>query len=116
MVCHAGAPVAAVVHEGAVFAGCDQARGQAEGLQIDLVARRFVVEGETFAVMSDLAQPARVVVPAHRTRRRAGGARFARVGRAQRIVPEGVQDVCEYEFLVLLLVVDAEFGQRFQVR
>jgi hypothetical protein len=77
-----------------------------------LVAGRFVVERETLALMPDPGDtPGEVRVS--RRPRGCGKAPGRIVGWAERVLREGVQDVGDQQFLVLLLVIepDLEHGQ-----
>ena len=66
-------------------------------------------------VVTDLHEPALVFQHPHRTRRRHRHQRRLDVDRVDRVVEEHVLDVHEQQLLVLLLVVQAEHGQRGEV-
>ena len=110
-----GPPVAAVGDEGQVLAVGHRPRGELEGVAADAVARAFVVEGEAVAVVADRrCRPAGEGEPAQR---RAAGDRRQRPAVGDRPARSGLQrqhvlDVGEDQFLVLLLVVQAELDQR----
>ena len=63
-----GAAIAAIGDEGLVFAIADRTRGDAEGPQQHLVARRFIVEGKARSVMADPVDAAGMDVPFQRLR------------------------------------------------
>ena len=75
--------------------------------------RPFAIEGEAFAVVSDLHHAA--IEFAVRRRRAVGLADRNRagilVGRTQRVLREQMQDVGQQQFLMLLLVIAAELDQ-----
>ena len=73
-----------------------------------LMPRTFVIEGEPLAVMPDVHEPALEADPFHRPglSHMAGGRR--QVSRTRRIHRQGMLDVHEQQFLVLLLMMNAE--------
>ncbi|MCY1362233.1 hypothetical protein D9M69_489380 [compost metagenome] len=110
----AGGLVAAVVDELEPLAVGDRVRAQRERLQVDLVARPLAVKGKALAAMADLDHAAVEADPVGR-RARVGDHRLGqlrRKGRPQRILREQVQDVGQQQFLVLLLMLQAERDQR----
>jgi len=72
---------------------------------------RLVVEVEPFATMTDVDDPARVVDPSELAShlRWSTGARV--VGRGEPVVRQHMLDVHQQQFLVLLLVVEAQLDQ-----
>ena len=80
-----------------------------EWLQIDLMARLFIVEREAFACMADRHHATIDGNAGHR----AGGAGWRlpswQYRRAIGMLREGVQDIDDKQFLVLLLVLQAKF-------
>src|SRR5207253_10484511 len=86
---------------------------QAERLEPELVARPLMVGREAGTGMSDLVEPAGKL---GRCRRRTLGrdGMWARrlVGRQQRIDREDVLDVHQDQFLMLLLVMQAQFDEQ----
>ena len=76
------------------------------------MARAFVVERETFSVMADQGDAAGMLVPKNPlvSRKRIGRRCFP-YRRPKRILEERVLDVGQQQFLVLLLVRDAQFDQ-----
>ncbi|CAM8770751.1 hypothetical protein NCM_01976 [Burkholderia pseudomallei] len=106
------ARVAAVVDECRVFAVGHEPLRDLVRMQHRPVARPFVVEREAAPVVADLDDADRPRQPAHRA------VRTPRVGRGRRIVAavrgqqrierERMQDVRQDQFLVLLLVMQAE--------
>ena len=95
-----------------------EAVGDAERLEVHLVARRLVVEGECsrVSVVPDLDEPARELEHLHRSGLGKRGRRRVDVERVDRVVEEHVLDVHEQELLVLLLVVQTEPDERRQRR
>jgi hypothetical protein len=108
--------IAAGLDECQVFAVRHQARGQFEGRDIAAVARQFVVEGKAAAIVADLDQAAVELEEGQRQRRRIRRHRIAIVGGCDRVVRQQVLDVGEYQFLVLLFVLQAERDQCGQRR
>ena len=77
-----------------------------------LVARALAIEGKTVARRADVDQAGAAGKEAQRLGRMAAGEVERRVGRLERVFGEGGEQVGEQQFLVLLLVVDAELDQR----
>ncbi len=109
-----GTVVAVLIDEGEVLGAGDESRGEAEGREVDGVARGLVVEGEGVSGCgvegeADLGEASGEVYPVER---RGDGLVLLRrgfeVGRVERIGEEGVLDVGGDEFLMLLLVLEAE--------
>ena len=73
-----------------------------------VVAWRLVVEAIALAVMADLVDTGGHVDEAARPKRRARRLPIRIVGRIGRVLREGVQDIGEQQFLVLLLVMQAD--------
>src|SRR3546814_10203280 len=71
----------------------------------------LVVIGEALAVMTDAPDATVEADPAQRSRGLRRHRPERREGRPQRVVREQVQDVHEQQFLVLLLVVDADLDK-----
>src|SRR5579883_2370165 len=107
-----GAAIAAILDEVEILAAGRRARGQTEGFEPDLVARRLIVKGETGAAMPDLIQPAGKFDPGERR----GGLLHLQlrrlIARQQRVDPKDVLDIHQDQFLMLLLVVKAELDER----
>ncbi len=105
--------ITAFFDEGAKLGIGDQAIRNRMRVQQHAMLRRFIVEGKTLAWVADLRD---AFAPAQEFQRHGfGGARRSRVlaeYRVQRIEREQVLDVGQQQFLVLLLVVEAEFQQR----
>ena len=104
--------VAAVGHEFEPFAVGDERRRKPHRPQHDLMRRLFVVEAEAVAVVADRmdAGDQRAARPALRPPR--GHCQSRIVGRMGFVEREGVQDVGEQQFLVLLLVIEADLDDR----
>ncbi len=66
--------------------------------------------------MADLDQAAVEVQPLQGWRGQGGRGLGRRIGRSQRVGPEHVLDVHQDQLLMLLLVIEAELDQGFQVR
>ncbi len=107
-----GPLVAAVGHEGQVFADRDRPVGDAAGPQQHAVHRLLVVETEVVAAMADLVDAARQVEPLRRRRARLCHRRPGAVARPDRVAPERVLDIGQEQLLMLLLVIEPELDQR----
>ena len=110
-----GAGVAVVVHEGEVFGAGDQAGGEGEWGEVDGVAGGFVVEGEVIRGRRGRVEKPIWVRPGAKATQSRGGAMASvaevggrKVGGVEGVGEESVLDVGGDEFLVLLLVVEAE--------
>lgn len=79
------------------------------------MARPLIVEGEAAARMPDLDDAARKVDPVHGRNRACGRRRRRCVDRVGRVGGEGVLDVGQHQFLVLLLVMQAELDQGHRI-
>ena len=107
-----GVGIAAVGDEVEPFAIGDRPVGERVRVEQHLVARPLAIEGEAVAVM-------RRSRPALRGPRSScsGGVAWQRrgvelaIGRLERIFGEGREDVRQHQFLMLLLVIDAELDQ-----
>ena len=111
-----GPPIPAVGDERGEFAVRDRRRRQIEGRDVDAMRGAFVVEREAVAVVAERHEAAVEAMPRVRPGRD-GRERPARViDGPRRVAREEMLDVGEQEFLVLLLVMQAEFGQRRRVR
>ena len=80
------------------------------------VCHLSLYEADAFAVMADLDQAAVEVQPLQGWRGQGGRGLGRRIGRSQRVGPEHVLDVHQDQLLMLLLVIEAELDQGFQVR
>jgi hypothetical protein len=102
--------IAAVLDEREVLAARDEARGDLERRDEDLVPRSLVVERERGALISNRDKAA--IEPMPRSRCLAGGGRarsaVGPVGRKKRVLAEEMLDVGEKKLLMLLLVVLSE--------
>ena len=106
-------PIAAVGHERHPFRIGDEPVREFIRFEQHAMARPLAVEAEPLAVMSDLDHAAiefavrgrRAVGPADRQRPRIP------VGRTQGVLRKQMQDVGQQQFLMLLLVIAAEFDQ-----
>ncbi|MNQ72339.1 hypothetical protein D3C85_870410 [compost metagenome] len=109
-----GAPVAVGFDKGQPFAVAYQAVADFERLQVAAMARPFVVESEAVAAMPHLDQAARhgneTPTPPRAIRRPVLG-----IGGLQRRQAEQVQQVHQQQFLVLLLVGQAQLHPRRQL-
>ncbi len=74
--------------------------------------RRLVVEAEALALMADRMNAGRHIDKTARALRRARRLPVGVVDRIGRVLRKGVQDVGEQQFLVLLLVMQADFEDR----
>ena len=82
------------------------------GGEEDAVARTFAVEGEAAVVGADLDDALAAAMPAQAARPRSRRARGKlAISGLERILGERREDVGEEQFLVLLLVIDAELDQ-----
>ena len=75
--------------------------------------RRLVVERKRIARVADLVHAAGVNVPTLPNLMRAMGRRNRRmrsrlISRLKRVAGKGMQNVCQHQFLMLLLMIDAE--------
>ena len=107
-----GRRIAAVGDEFAPFAVGDAAVGDGVGVEQRLVARPFAVEGESRSPVRR-SRPARRGPAGSSTVRPRGTARrrAIAIGRFERILGEGGEDVGQEQLLVLLLMIDAELDQ-----
>ena len=80
------------------------------------VARALAVERETVAAGADVDDPRAPRKEAQRLGRAAACLLQLAVSRLERILGEGREDVGQQQFLVLLLVIDAQFDQGQRVR
>ena len=104
--------VAAVLHEGEPFGIGDEVARQFDRADQRAVRGLFIVEMKAVVGMPDgvdaLVEGDPFVAGAGCSRE--GPGRI--VGRRNRVLREGVQDVGQHQFLMLLLVVEADFDQR----
>ena len=77
-----------------------------------IVARGFVVEAEALAFMTDRMNARGNINETARALRRARRLPFGVIDRVGRVLREGMQDVGEQQFLVLLLVMQADLQNR----
>ena len=102
-------PVAAIFDEVQVLRTGNQPRRQRKRTQVFRMAGQLVIEGEPLAGKSDLAQAALVFNPIRLAQRwRVEDHRFVQIRRTKRVGPQRVLDIVGQQFLVLLLVVEAE--------
>ena len=104
-----GGFVAAVFHELQELGVGHQPAGQGEGLQQHPVARQFVVEAER-PPRAHRQDSARVVVELQRPRPARFAVEVLPIGGFQRVQPQVVLEIGEYQLLVLLLMVQAQFN------
>ena len=76
------------------------------------MARPLIVEGEAVARMADLVQSAGKGTPCERRRQPALGRPWRGIGGVLRVRREDVLDIHQDQFLMLLLVIEAELEQR----
>ena len=110
-----GRAVAAVLHEGQPFGIGDEVAGEPDRADQGAVRRLFIVEMETVVGMPDGVDALVEGDPflSRALRRREAPRRI--VGRRDRVLRKGVQDVGQHQFLMLLLVVEADLDQRRQL-
>src|SRR5690606_8208865 len=102
-----GALVAAVLHEGEVFAVGDEAGGELERLQEDAMGRALVVVGEIASAGADLERAFRIRMPPQAWGALAPERVLDRaVGGLERVEREEVEDVRQQKLLMLLLVLE----------
>lgn len=108
--------IAAVIDEGEVVAVADRPGGEAVGMQQHRMLRHLVVEGE--AVSGIMADGMDAAAKAGEIQRRdaagIGTVRRRQVDRREGMQRQGMLDVGEQQFLVLLLMGEAEFEHRRQ--
>src|SRR5690349_2674742 len=75
------------------------------------MARTLAVEGEAGLRRADFDQTVAAAMPAQRLDRVADRPRAVGIGRLKRILREGRENVGKEQFLVLLLMVDAELDE-----
>jgi len=75
------------------------------------VPRAFAIEGEAGAGMADLDRPVGAVAPAERRRQRCRRPTPVPIGWRERILGEEMENVGQQQFLMLLLMLAAEFDQ-----
>lgn len=104
-------PVAPVPDEVGEIALGHGVRRDAKRRDEPAMAGRLVVEGESLAVVADVAKPPFHVEPAGRPGPRRRGRPGGAVGRPQGVSPQQVLQVDEDELLVLLLVLEPQFQE-----
>ena len=108
-----GGAVAAVFHEGQPFGIGDEVAGEPDRADKSAVRGLFIVEMEAVVGMPDgvdaLVDGDPFLSRMLRRRREAPG---WIIGRRDRVLGKGVQDVGQHQFLMLLLVVEADLDQR----
>src|SRR5205823_13367351 len=107
--------ITAVGDECRKLAVCDRTRPKLEWRDVDLMRGPFVVEREAGAVMPDRRQTCVVAMPLERRRLHFEQRPTRPIRGAQRIAREDMLEISEDQFLMLLLVIDAEVDQRGNV-
>ena len=103
------AGITAVSDERQVFAVAHQSFGKLEILDELAMSRGFAIEGEIAAGMPDVLHTAGVFMPARALGAAGPGlGEIVAINRVQRVLREDVLDVHQQQFLVLLLVLQAE--------
>ena len=87
------AGIAAILDKFQIFTVADRARGQLEGVQINLVARAFAVKGKAIAQVADLNQPLREPPPGKFFSFLRFVWRGLRIGGLKRVLKQHVLDV-----------------------
>src|SRR4029079_5096780 len=103
--------VPTVAHEIAPLGVGDPASRYLVRLEKDLVPGPFRIEGKAGSGRANLDEPVAAAMPAQRLRRVAGRCGKLAVGRLQRVLGKGREDVGEEQLLVLLLMVDPQLDQ-----
>ena len=104
--------VAAIRHEGDPLGIGDEVARQPDRADQRAVDRLFIVEMKAVAGVADAVDAFVEIDPVLARTARGREAPRRVVGRGNRVLGKGVQDVGEHQFLVLLLVVEADFHQR----
>ncbi len=104
--------ITAIRDERAIFAIRHRARGKPERLQQNLVTRAFIVEGKAVAIMTDGDNAARMRDPFERGRAPHLARPRGRISGQQRIGEKRMLDIGQDQFLMLLLMMEAERDQR----
>src|SRR6266571_709829 len=101
--------VPAIVYERKIFSASCQSHGETERPQKHFVPRAFIVKIKRFAFSSDLVQSLGIRLR-FLLRRAAGRRRYdgGLIRGMERVAPEAVLDIGDEQFLVLLLMVEAE--------
>ena len=107
-----GRAVAAVLHEGQPFGIGNEVAGEPDRADEGAMRGLFIVEMEAVVAVSDGvdALVERDPFLSRMLRRREAPGRI--IGRRDRVLGKGVQDVGQHQFLMLLLVVEADLDQR----
>ena len=98
--------------EAEIFAAGYGTRGEAIWREKHLVPRPLVVIGEGVAIVADRHGAAAKINPAHRRHRMNGGDRGRGVTREHWVTEESMLDVGKNQFLMLLLMIEAQINQR----
>ena len=107
--------IAAVVDKLLILGIGNQAIAKLVGGQVHPVSRCFVIEGKTRTIVTDLNQASGKTMPRQAADCFRSARVGSRVGRQQRIMKQGIFEIGEKQFLVLLLMLDPQPAAQFNL-